>query len=181
MEAVDEPQLEAGGLDRHHVPGDRPTTSDSASPTLPAATVRIPEASSIAAVASVTVVFPLVPVTATYGTARWEAANSSSLTNGRPVARVSTIGPADSGMPGLVTTRSTASRRRRSQSPPWVVDAGGEDVGPGGPRSRVAVVQHHVMAEADGQPGRRPSAHRPTEHEQPHGRIPTSVTMRKSA
>ena len=106
------------------------TASDSASPTLPAATDRIPEASSIAAVASVTVVFPLVPVTATYGTARWEAANSSSLTNGSPAARVSTIGPADSGMPGLVTTRSTASRRRRSQSPPWVATPAGRTSGP---------------------------------------------------
>ena len=53
---------------------------------LPAAVARRPDASSIAAVRLVTVVFPLVPVTATIGTRARSAARSISLRTETPEA-----------------------------------------------------------------------------------------------
>ena len=66
----------------------------------------------MAAAASVTVVLPLVPVTATTGISRWRQANSISLQTGTPPSRASVIGAATaSGTPGLVTTRSMPASR----------------------------------------------------------------------
>ena len=60
------------------------TASSSVRPMFPAATARRPDASSIAAVRLVTVVFPFVPVTATIGAAARSAARSISLRTATP-------------------------------------------------------------------------------------------------
>ena len=57
----------------------------------PAAIAATPDASSIAATIDVTVVFPLVPVTATIGTRARSAPRSISLRTEIPRTRASTI------------------------------------------------------------------------------------------
>ena len=74
---------------------------------LPAARARLPDASSISATSVVTVVFPLVPVTATIGARAILPASSTSLTRGARPASAKTGWRA--GTPGLTTTRSGIS------------------------------------------------------------------------
>ncbi len=74
---------------------------------LPAATVRTPDASSIAAIIVVTVVFPFVPVTATIGTRARSAARSISLRTAMPRACAAAMAGWSARTSGLGTTRST--------------------------------------------------------------------------
>jgi hypothetical protein len=64
----------------------------------------------MAATSSVVVVFPLVPVMATYGTAHRRAPSSSSLHTGNPRSAAHPITGACSGTPGLTTTSVAPSR-----------------------------------------------------------------------
>ena len=84
---------------------------------LPVAGASRPEASSIAAVASVTLVLPFVPVTAATGLVTDRQASSISLHIGTPDSRDSTMGRERSEKPGLATTRSIPDRIAGSQSP----------------------------------------------------------------
>ena len=83
----------------------------------PSAGARIPEAVSIAEIKPVTVVFPLVPVTATVGRSISRQANSTSLITSVPASSASVIGADLSPNPGEATTRSIPSSTSGSQAP----------------------------------------------------------------
>ncbi len=83
---------------------------------LPAAIARRPEASSIAAVRLVTVVFPFVPVTATIGTRVRSPARSISLRTGTFAARAAVIAGCDVRTSGLGTTSATCEAIARYQA-----------------------------------------------------------------
>src|SRR5690606_24268238 len=94
------------------------TASASGVPMLHTATAEIPDSCSIRAQRLVTVVLPLVPVTATAGRSqRARHEYTISLQTGTPDSSVSTIGSDRSGKPGLATTRSTPSKSPESQAP----------------------------------------------------------------
>ena len=88
-------------------------------PIFPAAIAETSLALSISAIARVTVVLPLVPVTATYGPVSCRAPNSSSLMTSMPSTRACRTGSECSGNPGETTASSTSFNNRSAHAPEW--------------------------------------------------------------
>ena len=85
---------------------------------LPTASALRPSARSRWATSAVTVVFPLVPVTAMHGTpASAPSASSTSLMTSTRAWRAAVRGAASGGMPGLATTSRAPAIRARSCPP----------------------------------------------------------------
>ena len=114
-EALDAFELKARELAHDRPPGldACPANDDSAVPTLPAPTLGTPPASSMAAVSSVVVVLPLVPVMPTIGlrSSSRRYASSTSAHTGIPAERAARTISASSGTPGLLTSRSAPSEK----------------------------------------------------------------------
>ena len=97
----------------------RPANDDSAVPTLPALTLGTPPRSSMAAVSSVVVVLPFVPVMPTIGlrSSSRRYASSTSAHTGIPAERAARTIAASSGTPGLLTSRSAPASSSGSSRP----------------------------------------------------------------
>ena len=142
----------------------RPASVESALPTLPALAQGTPPRSSMAAVSSVVVVLPLVPVMPTIGlrSSSRRYASSTSAHTGMPAERAARTIAASSGTPGLLTSRSAPVEQL------GIVAAGHRfDARRGLPCIRAAIGEHdvHVRSAARERLGRRDArAHRP-EHD----------------
>ena len=105
----------------------RPASVESALPTLPALAQGTPPRSSMAAVSSVVVVLPLVPVMPTIGlrSSSRRYASSTSAHTGMPAERAARTIAASSGTPGLLTSRSAPVSSSGSSRPGTASTPGG--------------------------------------------------------
>ena len=97
----------------HASGSERPGSSLSARPTLPATSTSRPCSRSIAPISSVVVVLPFVPVTPTIGFGSIRAASSTSLHTGTPAARAAATGGALDGHSRALDHGGHALQRQR--------------------------------------------------------------------
>ena len=95
----------------------RSSRSSAGSPRLPPASARRPPATASSATSVVTVLLPLVPVTATTGAGASRANSSMSPTTGRPRSSASRTSGSCSDSPGEITTCATPSSNDDANAP----------------------------------------------------------------
>ena len=147
-------------------------------PMLPAAIVRTPDASSIAAIIVVTVVFPFVPVTATIGTRARSAARSISLRTAMPRADAASRSRDGRRAPAGSARRGRPPRPARAPGRPWAPRrARHPSPSTAAARSRVAGRCSRCVLDHDDRPGPRRAARGPRRH--PVSARPITSTRRR--